>query len=316
MFSPARSETSGRYDEVVLPSLLHIEEHLEQPLTLDDLAAVAGFSPHHFHRVFHHVTGEAPKAYLRRLRLERAVYRMKVSPDSVLRIAVDSGFSSNETFTRAFVRRFGVSPSEFRSVLKEYREIVGDLLASETFEGFTHETPLTLRFDMQKHPVSVVRTPERHVLFVRHHGYERLLAPGERLERLWDRPIAYAEAHGIAFDRGILIGITHDDPYVTDESHMRYDAGIEVAGPVAPDHPVTYRRLPPRLCVVRRHTGGLEEIAKTFAHIGVDWIPSHGYGLAAAPPFEVYTCTRAPGGRLTIRHADAHVPLDTIEGES
>lgn len=316
MFSPARSETSGKYDEVVQPVLLHVEEHLEEPLTLEQLAAIAGFSPHHFHRVFQHVTGEAPKAYLRRLRLERAVYRMKVSPDNVLRIALDSGFSSNETFTRAFVRRFDISPSEFRAVLREYRRVVGDLLGSATFAGFTEDTPLTLRFDMQQHPVTVVRSPARHLLFARHHGYERLLAPGEAREGLWADALAYADAHRIDYAAHTLLAITHDDPYVTDDQRIRFDACIEVSGPVAVAYPFAYRRLPSRLCVVRTHTGGLEEIAQTFAQIGVDWLPSHGYGLAAAPPFEVHSCVRAPDGALQITHTDAHVPLDTIEGEA
>ena len=39
---------------------------------------------------------------------------------------------------------------------------------------------------------------------------------------------------------------------------------------------------------MRRHVGGPEEIAKTFAYIGVDWLPSNDYGIRAAAPFEVY----------------------------
>jgi len=139
----------------VLPVLLHCEDHLEEPLTLPALAAIAGFSPHHFHRVFHSVTGEAPKQYLRRLRLERAVHRLKVTPDNVLRIALESGFATHETFTRAFVRQFGISPSEFRAVLREYRKCVEDAMGSRAFAGFTEDTPLTLRFDLFKDPVTV-----------------------------------------------------------------------------------------------------------------------------------------------------------------
>lgn len=305
----------SRYGEALLPVLLYCEEHLEEPLTLEDLAAVAGFSPHHFHRVFHHVTGEAPKEHLRRLRLERAVYRMKVSPDNVLRIALDSGFATHETFTRAFVQRFDISPSEFRGLLKEYRASVGDVLGSRTFAGFTEETPLTLRFDLREDPVSVERTPERHLLFVRRHGFENLLAPGESFLSLWDELFAYAVEHGIDYSPDVLLGITHDDPYVTDEPRIRFDACLQVGEPVSTTFPVGYRQLPSRLCVTRRHQGGLEEIARTFAHIGVDWLTSSGYGLAAAPPFELYHCAHTPGGELQIQYADSYVPLETTERE-
>lgn len=298
----------------MLPVLLYCEQHLDESLTLARLARIAGFSPHHFHRVFHHVTGETPKAYLRRLRLERAVYRMKVRPDNVLQIALDSGFATHETFTRAFVRRFDISPSEFRAVLEEYRAVVDGLLGSQSFDGFTDETPLTLRFDLGKDAVTVERTPGRHLLFVRRHGYEHLLAPGERFLDLWHPLFAYADAHGIDYAPDVLVGITHDDPYVTDESFIRFDACIQVGEAVRVSAPVGYRWLPPRLCVARRHTGGREEIAKTFAHIGVDWLLSGGYGLAAAPPFEVYSCARTAEDDLQIAYADAYVPLDTTGG--
>lgn len=294
--------------------LLHIDEHLEEPLTLEDLAAIAGFSPHHFHRVFRQVTGEAPKEYVRRLRLERAVYRMKVSPDNVLQIALDAGFATHETFTRAFVRRFDLSPSEFRAVLREYRVIVDDILNSQTFDGFADETPLTLRFDMQKAAVTVEPTPGRHLLFVRHYGYERLVPAGQSLLDLWAELLAYATAQGLNHSPETLIAITPDDPYVTDESRIRFDACIEVAGATPAAYPFAYRWMPPRLAVARRHAGGLEEVAKTFATIGVDWLTSGPYALATAPPFVIYQCRHDPIGRQQIEYAHAYVPLDNTEG--
>ena len=132
-----------------------VEERLEEPVTLADIAAVAGLSPHHFHRIFRAVVGESPKAHLRRLRLERAVYRLKVSSDTVLDIALESGFATPETFTRAFVRRFELSPSEYRGMVRAYREYVDVAQQSKTFEGFAAETPLTLRFDFDAAPVWV-----------------------------------------------------------------------------------------------------------------------------------------------------------------
>lgn len=296
--------------------LLHIEEHLEELLVLDDLATIAGFSPHHFHRVFHQVVGEAPKEYVRRLRLERAVYRMKVSPDNLLEIALDAGFATNETFTRAFIRRFGLGPAEFRAVLRRYRAVVDELLGSRTFDGFTDETPLTLRFDMQKAPVTVEHTPGRHLLFVRHHGYEHVLAPGQPFLSLWDDLFAYAATRGIDYSLDTLIAVTHDDPYVTEDSRIRFDACIEVPASMHASYPVTYRWMPPRLSVARRHGGGLEEVAKTFAHIGVDWLTSKPYALATASPFVLYRCRRVRGEDLHIEYADAYVPLAKTEGNT
>lgn len=289
--------------------LLHIEQHLDEPLHLAELAAVAGFSPHHFHRVFQHVTGEAPKEYLRRLRLEGAVYRLKVSPDNVLEIALEAGFKTHETFTRAFTRRFGIYPSEFRDVVRTYRESAYDVMGSDPVTGFSEKTPLALRFDMQRAPMTLETSPPRHLIFIRHYGYETLLADEQSFLGLWDELFEYADSHGLAFSPKTLVGITHDDPYVTDERKIRFDACLPVIGPVEASHPIGYRYLRPGLCVARRHFGEMEEIARTFAYIGVEWLPSDDYCLSATPPFEIYHCRQADG-RLERISTDAYVPLE------
>ncbi len=302
--------TARKYKQSLLPVLVHIEEHLDEPLPLDHLASIAGFSPHHFHRVFQHVTGEAPKEYLRRLRLERAVYRLKVSPDNVLQIALEAGFKTHETFTRAFLRQFDLHPSQFRNILKEYRACVEEFMADHTYEGFTPQTPLTLRFNMQREPLRVEHMPARDLIFVRYRGYEHL--GQQAFLELWTPLFEFAERQGLEYSQEKLIGITHDDPYVSSEANFRFDACLPVRAPVAASHPVGYRRLQPGLCVARRHFGGMEEIAKTFAHIGVDWLPSSDFCLRAAAPFEVYTC-RQVSGHLERLYTDAYVPLEPVK---
>ncbi len=295
----------------MLPVLVYIEDHLDEPLPLVELAARAGFSPHHFHRIFRTVTGEAPKEYLRRLRLERAVSRMKVSPDNVLQIALEAGFRTHETFTRAFARRFGVNPSEFRGVLRSYRASVSEDMGSRLFDGFTEETPLTLRFDMKRESLTVEKTLPRHLLLIRHYGYESLLAGGRTFLSLWNDLFEFADAHDLEYSPEFLVGITHDDPYVTDERKIRFDACLPVSGPMNPSYPIGYRYQEPGLCVARRHFGGLEEIAKTFAYIGVEWLTSDDYALRAAAPFEIYHCKRVDG-RLEQISTDAYVPLQPL----
>lgn len=301
--------TTDRHAAAVLPVLVHIEEHLDDPLTLDDLARIAGFSPHHFHRVFRQVTGEAPKQYVRRLRLEHAVARLKVSPDNVLQIALEAGFATHETFTRAFAARFDLTPSEFRGVLRDFRAAVADEFEPHTFDGFTDDTPLTLRFDMRREPVTVERMPARHLLFARHVGFEHLLDGGRDVLDLWSEVLAYADAHGIDYAPDTLVALTHDDPYVTDDARIRFDACFVLDRPVAPPHPFGFRTQPASLCVVRRHTGGLEEVAKTFAQLGVAWLAPDDHRLSAASPFEVIHCRRVDG-RLERMAMDACVPLE------
>ena len=83
-------------------------------VSLDVLAARAGWSPFHFHREFRKIVGETPKRYMLRLRLERAAARLATGTNPVVSIAADAGFSSHEVFTRAFRRQFGITPSAYR----------------------------------------------------------------------------------------------------------------------------------------------------------------------------------------------------------
>ena len=105
--SSPRWEYTRRLNRVVN----HISEHLDEPLTLGELAGVAGFSPYHFHRVFTGVTGETLSSFIWRLRLERAASLLVWQPTTrVADIALSCGFSSPSNFARASRRTKSSSP--------------------------------------------------------------------------------------------------------------------------------------------------------------------------------------------------------------
>ena len=91
-------------------------EHLDEPLDLAALARSAGLSPRQLERVFVRITGETPRGFLRRLRIERAATRLRASDASILTIGIEAGFESHEAFTRAFRWRFGQTPSVYRGL--------------------------------------------------------------------------------------------------------------------------------------------------------------------------------------------------------
>jgi len=105
-----KPKTLESYTERLLTVLVHIQNHLDEELSLDELAAVAHFSPYHFHRIFRGMVGESVREHLRRLRLERAALRLKHGSEPVTSVAFDAGYESHEAFTRAFAALFGVSP--------------------------------------------------------------------------------------------------------------------------------------------------------------------------------------------------------------
>ena len=156
-------------------------------------------------------------------------------------------------------------------------------------------------------PVWVEHTTEWHLLALRHRGYGGLGIGHTSIEP-WKLLREFATAAGIPHDFGRLVGITHDDPYVVNEDQIRFDAALLISGPIDPPRPFTYRTMPSQLCVVHRHTGGAEQIAKTFAAIGVQWMPSEGWRLRCASPLEVHHVDRAFAAAIS--HTDAYVPLE------
>jgi AraC family transcriptional regulator len=89
--------------------------------TLDDhdasgelLASRLHLSRFYFDRLVSAAAGEPPATLRRRVLLERAAYRLITTDDDVLRIALDTGYSSHEAFTRAFARAYGKTPSRWR----------------------------------------------------------------------------------------------------------------------------------------------------------------------------------------------------------
>ncbi len=78
------------------------------------LARKAAMSPRHFTRVFTGEVGEAPGAYVDRIRTEAARRQLEETDDTVVAIATRCGFGTAETMRRNFVRRLGVSPDQYR----------------------------------------------------------------------------------------------------------------------------------------------------------------------------------------------------------
>jgi transcriptional regulator GlxA family with amidase domain len=91
-----------------------IEAEPGRPHSIAALAERAAMSPRHFTRVFTREVGEAPGAYVERVRAEAARRQLEESDDTVSAIAARCGFGTSETLRRSFIRRFGVSPDQYR----------------------------------------------------------------------------------------------------------------------------------------------------------------------------------------------------------
>ncbi len=90
--------------------------HNPASVTLDELADVAGLSKYHFLRQFSQVVGMTPGAYLRTLRLCHAARKLRTTNLPILDIALSVGFADHPSFSRAFARHMGMTPSDYQKL--------------------------------------------------------------------------------------------------------------------------------------------------------------------------------------------------------
>lgn len=169
---------------LVLADLL--AQILRSPLDFqgaDDLARHCGYSRFHLTRLFQEVCGESLTSIHRRIRLERAAFRL-LNGSSVLEASIYAGFDSPEAFTRAFKRSYGIAPSLFPSSGVDWK-----LPAPEWLHWNEHwDDPTDFGRLSRKYESRMERSPGVRLAVMRHVGnYGKLWLGWEKVPRIPDK---------------------------------------------------------------------------------------------------------------------------------
>ena len=295
-----RPQTEKDYKERMLKVLVHIQQHLDEALVLEELAEIAHFSPFHFHRIFQGMVGESVMAHIRRLRLERAATRLKHSDEPVTRIAFEAGYETHEAFTRAFRARFGESPSRFRALHQPVP--MPDVPSGVHYVADGGPNDFNVQPGGSAMEASIKKIDEMKVVFIRHVG------PYNEVGPTWAQLCKWAGKKGLIWWNPTMLGLCHDDPAVTPPDKIRYDACIVVKKDVQPEGDVGVQTIAAGDYAVATHRGPYEKLSETYATLCGQWIPAQGREIAAAPSFEIYKNNpqkTKPEKLLT----EVHVPL-------
>lgn len=145
----------------------YIEAHIQDPITLSELARAAGYSQWHAARVFKELTGKAPFEYVRALRLTKAALLLRDEQPKIVDVAFDFVFASHEGFTRAFSRQFGVSPVDYRRNPKQIRLFMPDRARDRYLKLQKGEIEMAADEAAKTVFVQVVERPARKVILKR-----------------------------------------------------------------------------------------------------------------------------------------------------
>lgn len=101
--------------ESIQKTLTHIEENLVEEIEIDTLAEIAGLSPFYYQRLFTRLVKTSVRDYIKLRRLAKSTVMLRNKENRIIDIAMNYGFGSHVTYTRAFTKTYGISPSEYRS---------------------------------------------------------------------------------------------------------------------------------------------------------------------------------------------------------
>jgi AraC-like DNA-binding protein len=109
------SGPKGKSDRAVIRKVIdYCMDHISEPINVDDLAEVSGYSRYHFSRLFSSAQGMSPGAFVKDLRLKHAERLLQTELMSVKEIADACGFEDDSYFCKAFRKAYKMSPGEYR----------------------------------------------------------------------------------------------------------------------------------------------------------------------------------------------------------
>ncbi|HEY0105833.1 MAG TPA: AraC family transcriptional regulator [Rhizomicrobium sp.] len=277
--------------------LAHIEAHRDEPLTVAELAAVAGFSPYHFSRLFAARFGESVMGYVRLCRLQAAALRLAGdAPPPLAELAFDCGFESQEAFTRAFRRRYGTPPGRFQRA------------------ALARQSRSPMERPMPHHPAArvarledLVRRPAFAVA-----GVGALFTEDNKrgIPALWPRLVRALPLAGQVDARtyGVCKMIDRQ------EGCLRYLAGVEVAGDAPLPEGFERIGLDAHAYAVFRLTldgGALHpQMQAAMPRIWGELLPKSGLKVVPAPDFELYPADFEPLRKGS--HVDMYVAVEAV----
>lgn len=138
--------TQYEYCSAFIKCLLYINNHLSSKLTVNDIAAVAGKSIYHFHRLFKNAMKETPAGYIRRLRLERAVFDILMTNDSLDAIADNVGYQTRNSLIKSLQKVYGISPTQWRISAKSQKDTLNPEQYIEVQPVIKTLNPVTLLY--------------------------------------------------------------------------------------------------------------------------------------------------------------------------
>jgi AraC family transcriptional regulator len=258
-------------DGRILSAVRLMERHIGEAVEIDAVAAEVGLSLHHFHRLFASEMQETPAAYLRRIRMDEAAFRLKWANETAGEIAHALGFRSRPAFIRAFERRFGMPPTQYRKSRRD----------AAVSKGMLNGTPVSLR---ELEPLRLLA--------------RRYIGDVSRTRDYWIDFMSRLPPEMTGDTGRLYVGRMHDDFRISDPDKVRYDCCVTLPGDhLGIDDDLRVRGLhivstAPGFYATIQHRGHHVDLPATYDLLCTGWIAPSGRTPASDPALEIHNVPR------------------------
>lgn len=275
-----------------------VEERLADELSTAEVARHAGISHWHFQRIFKALTQETLKTYIRSRRLAVALEMLLSTRQRIIEIALEAGFETQESFSRAFKLAFGVTPGAYRKQGTRHQ-----FLRKPKFDAeyLTH-----LQHGMVSLEPELYEQPELLLIGMRTYFYgpesdKNNLA--QKLPALWAAFVARLGEVPAAVP-GCCYGVLR--PRGDDADELEYLAAIAVRHEVSdvPELPLgmVLLRLPAGRYAKFAHSGPVQQLDRSVNYIYASWLARSGLRHSYAADIEFYGAQYHPSADSSVVH--------------
>lgn len=263
------------YFQKVQQAIDYIETNLTEDITLQDVADEIHFSMYHFHRIFKAMVGESITDYIRKRRLTEASIHLITSQKQILDISLEYQYQSQEAFTRAFKKMYGVTPGQYRKRQQHLILLQRKVITKNRLEH------LQRRISMEP---KIVQNESFYVIGLEYYGANK---NGE-IPAMWEEFISRIGEIPNQVNSSSTYGVCSPVEEMTDDSEFSYIAGVEVSSIKEIPQGMTGKNVPANQYAVFTHKGSTELLGQTYEYIFGTWLPNSGYEPVLAPDFELY----------------------------
>ncbi len=258
--------------EVIFQTLQWVEAHLREDLSVSAVAKKAGYSLHHFIRLWSGVIGSPPKEYIARRKLSEAARELAAGGRRVTDVAFDYGFKDLETFTRAFRREQGTTPTAVRRGARfPFAESVARPRTAPTDWMGIREAPCI-------DSIEAFTIVGRSI---------RVKSETDEVGRLWNKFLERAPTVPRAYVPRQYYQLAW---WLEDaEDSIEIMVGIKTTDLSEVPIDLVGKAVPACTCLVFTHRGSMARIGESYRDIYQKWIPSSDRRPAFPFNFERYT---------------------------